>query len=218
VKEKREANGSAIALGDYGFRIRDVVEKRQANRFGRCLSRNARVFHTLMVPGSACREDDAETLVALIRELQCMKNSSVYVKATPEAIRLSLFGRHPYAEAIIAERDGAAVGFALFFHTFSTFRAQPSLYLEDIFVRPENRGVGIGKALLAHVARLARSVAAAASSGRSSTGILPPLASTKPSALGRLTEWTVFRLEDAALQNLAAPPVSAAGASHIPSS
>src|SRR3954470_19375574 len=102
-----------------------------------------------------CRPDDAETLVALVRELAAYEHLEAFARATPESFRAHLFGPRPAAEAIVAEVDGVAVGFALYFSTFSTFRGQPGIYLEDVFVRPEYRGQGVGKALLARVARLA---------------------------------------------------------------
>src|SRR2546430_17056481 len=72
---------------------------------------------------------------------------------TEEKLTTHLFGQRPYAETLIAEEEGAAVGFALFFHSFSTFLAQPGLYLEDLFVVPERRGAGIGRALLERLAQ-----------------------------------------------------------------
>jgi GNAT superfamily N-acetyltransferase len=74
---------------------------------------------------------------------------------TPEALRGSLFGARPAAECLMAERGGRPVGFALFFTTFSTFLCKPGLYLEDLFVEPGERGLGIGKGLLRRLARLA---------------------------------------------------------------
>ena len=74
---------------------------------------------------------------------------------TDELLATGLFGDRPYAEVVLAEDDGRPVGFALFFHNFSTFLGRPGIYLEDLFVLPENRGEGIGRMLLAHLARLA---------------------------------------------------------------
>lgn len=75
--------------------------------------------------------------------------------ATEEDIDRALFGPRPYAEAVIADWGGIPVGFALYFYSFSTFKGRPSLYLEDLFVLPEHRGKGIGRALLAHLACIA---------------------------------------------------------------
>lgn len=77
------------------------------------------------------------------------------VRATPGMLAARLFGPRPYAEAIIAERDGTPIGFALFFHNFSTFEGRPGLYLEDLFVVPDARGSGAGRMLLQHLAALA---------------------------------------------------------------
>ena len=101
------------------------------------------------------RPEDSATIANLVRELAVYEKLEQFAQATADDFRRHLFGPRPYAEAILAEVDGEPVGFALAFPTFSTFRGQPGLYLEDIFVRPEHRGRGIGKALLASVARLA---------------------------------------------------------------
>ncbi|NKF22599.1 GNAT family N-acetyltransferase [Solimonas marina] len=98
---------------------------------------------------------DAPLLLSLIRALADYEKLTHEVVATEDALREHLFGARPYAEALIAEHDGEAAGFALFFHNYSTFLAQPGLYLEDLFVKPEHRGRGIGKRLLIELARLA---------------------------------------------------------------
>ena len=92
------------------------------------------------------RPDDAEILVALIRELAVYEKLEDQARASPEDLRRHLSGPRPYAEALVAEVEGAVAAFALFFHTFSTFRGQPGLYLEDLFVRPAYRRRGIGTA------------------------------------------------------------------------
>ncbi|MEO5697996.1 MAG: GNAT family N-acetyltransferase [Burkholderiaceae bacterium] len=98
---------------------------------------------------------DVAAIVALIRELAEFEKLSDLVQVTPEKLRPQLFGERPAAEALVAERDGQVVAFALFFTNFSTFLAQPGLYLEDLFVRADHRGCGIGKALLTRLASLA---------------------------------------------------------------
>ncbi|WP_179593558.1 GNAT family N-acetyltransferase [Cupriavidus plantarum] len=99
---------------------------------------------------------DSATLFRLISALAEYEKLTHLVEATPEKIEQALFGERPHAEAVIAEVEGGqAVGFALFFHNFSTFLAKPGLYLEDLFVEPAWRGHGIGKALLRHLASLA---------------------------------------------------------------
>ncbi|MFJ5381041.1 GNAT family N-acetyltransferase [Cupriavidus sp. CER94] len=102
---------------------------------------------------------DSATLFRLISELAEYEKLTHLVEATPQKIGDALFGARPHAEAVIVEVDqeGAkqAVGFALFFHNFSTFLAKPGLYLEDLFVESAWRGHGLGKALLKHLAALA---------------------------------------------------------------
>ena len=101
------------------------------------------------------RPADAATIANLVYELAVYEKLEPFARATPDDFRHHLFGPRPYAEAIVAEIDGEPVGFALFFPTFSSFRGQPGLYLEDVYVRPVHRGRGIGKALLAKLAKLA---------------------------------------------------------------
>ena len=91
----------------------------------------------------------------LIRELAKFEKLEDDVVLTEELLRAGLFGPRPYAEAVIAEEESQPIGFALFFHTFSTFLARPGLYLEDLFVLADHRGRGVGRALLAHLAHLA---------------------------------------------------------------
>ena len=98
---------------------------------------------------------DERALFDLIRGLARFEKLDHLVTGSAEALREHLFGARPVAEAILAEEAGAPVGFALFFPTYSTFLTKPGLYLEDLFVEPEHRGAGIGKALLRHLAGLA---------------------------------------------------------------
>ncbi len=99
--------------------------------------------------------DDAPAIATLVRELAVFVKHEDHAKAGPEDFRRHLFGPRPAAEAALAEINGQPVGFALWFSTFSTFRGQPGLYLEDLFVQTEHRSRGIGKALLAAVAATA---------------------------------------------------------------
>jgi GNAT superfamily N-acetyltransferase len=99
---------------------------------------------------------DVPEVLRLIHELAVYEKLEHMAVGTHEALHEALFGQRRAAEAMIAERGGRAVGFALFFTTFSTFLCKPGLYLEDLFVEPGHRGVGIGKALLRALAALAR--------------------------------------------------------------
>jgi GNAT superfamily N-acetyltransferase len=98
---------------------------------------------------------DSQTLFALIQGLAKYEKLSDAVIGNAEALKDHLFGSPKYVDAILAESQGQAVGFAIFFHNYSTFLTKPGLYLEDIFVLPEYRRQGIGKALLAKVAQIA---------------------------------------------------------------
>ena len=104
-------------------------------------------------------EADLFDIAGLIRELAEFEQLTHLVQVTPEKLRPHLFGERPVAEALVAEVDGAGkpevVAFALFFTNFSTFLAQPGLYLEDLFVKPAQRGLGIGEAMLRELAQLA---------------------------------------------------------------
>jgi GNAT superfamily N-acetyltransferase len=125
------------------------------------------------------------------------------VSLEEEQLREHLFGARPFAEVLLAEDAGAVVGFALFFHNFSTFRGQPGLYLEDLFVQPEYRGRGHGKALLAAVARLA----VERGCGRIDWTVLnwnePALRFYRALGAVPLDDWTLYRLSGDALQRVA---------------
>jgi GNAT superfamily N-acetyltransferase len=98
---------------------------------------------------------DIDAIFDLIQGLAAYEKLSDRVTGNTELLRSHLFGDRPYAEAIVAELGDLSIGFALFFHNYSTFLTQPGLYLEDVFVRPEYRRQGVGKALLAAVAKIA---------------------------------------------------------------
>jgi GNAT superfamily N-acetyltransferase len=98
---------------------------------------------------------DVPLLLQMIKALAEYERMAHEVDATEDGLRGALFGPKPYAEAVIAFADGEPVGYALFFHNFSTFRGSPGLYLEDLFVYPDHRGRGYGKRLLEHLASLA---------------------------------------------------------------
>ncbi len=109
------------------------------------------------------RESDIQVLLSLIHGLAEYERLADQAVATENDLRSTLFGPHPFAEVVIAEADADVVagvsrpvlGFALFFHNYSTFRGKPGLYLEDLFVIPESRGQGIGRALLLHLKEVA---------------------------------------------------------------
>jgi len=159
----------------------------------------------------AARPDDAPAILALIRELAVYEKLEDQARATAEDLRRHLFGDRPAAEVIVAEAGGAVVGFALFFPTFSTFRGQPGLYLEDLYVQPEHRGRGIGKALLARLARLAVDRGC----GRLEWSVLdwnaPSIAFYRSQGGVAMDEWTVFRVADSALLALAGKNGTATG-------
>ncbi|HEY9845795.1 MAG TPA: GNAT family N-acetyltransferase [Candidatus Caenarcaniphilales bacterium] len=99
--------------------------------------------------------EDVTTLFQLIEALAQYEKLAHEVTGTAAALQTHLFGEQPWAEAVLAELYGQAVGFALFFPSYSTFLTQPGIYLEDLFVLPEYRRLGIGQALLIHVAQVA---------------------------------------------------------------
>ncbi|KKD36335.1 MAG: GNAT family N-acetyltransferase [Limnoraphis robusta] len=99
--------------------------------------------------------DDVPAIFELIKALAEYEKLSHQVSGSVEELKQHLFGEHPYAEVVLAELEEKAVGFALFFHNYSTFLTRPGLYLEDLFVLPEYRRQGIGKALIVYVAKLA---------------------------------------------------------------
>lgn len=98
---------------------------------------------------------DVPTILRFVRELAAYEREPDAVKATEPMLGASLFGPAPAAEALIAEIDGTPVGFAIFFHNFSTWTGRRGLYLEDLYVTPAARGSGMGKALLRHLAAIA---------------------------------------------------------------
>jgi GNAT superfamily N-acetyltransferase len=104
----------------------------------------------------AAQPQDAGLLAELIRELAIYERLEEECAVTEDLILTQLFGQRPAAEAIVGEVDGVPQGFALFFTNFSTFLGKPGLYLEDLFVRPEARGHGLGRALLEKLIAIAR--------------------------------------------------------------
>lgn len=150
----------------------------------------------------AC-EDDAPLVLVLIRELADYERMADEVTATEADVRQALFGPAPSAEAVIAEVEDRPVGFALFFHNFSTFAGKRGLYLEDLYVRPDYRGRGIGRGLLRHLARLARERGC----HRFEWSVLDwnalAIRSYRRAGAVAMDDWTVYRLTGAALDRLA---------------
>lgn len=148
-------------------------------------------------------EADVPLILQFIRDLAEYERLLDVCVATEESVRETLFGERPYAEVIIAEWNGAPAGFALFFHNYSTFLARPGIYLEDLFVRPELRGHGIGKALLARLA----SLAVERKCGRFEWAVLnwnePAIGFYRSLGAVPQTEWTVYRVTGDALERLA---------------
>jgi GNAT superfamily N-acetyltransferase len=146
---------------------------------------------------------DVSLVHRLIRGLAEYERLADEAVVTEADVRASLFGEKPDAEVLIAELDGAAAGFALFFHNYSTFLGRRGLYLEDLFVLPEYRGRGIGRALMARLARLALE----RSCGRFEWWVLDwnEAAIRFYGSLGArgMDEWTVYRLTGEPLARLA---------------
>lgn len=147
--------------------------------------------------------EDTPLILSFIRELAEYEKLSHEVVATEEALRASLFGERPFAEVLLAFVGGEPLGFALFFHNFSTFLGKPGIYLEDLYVRPEHRGTGAGRALLVRLARLA----VERGCGRLEWWVLdwnePAVGFYKRIGARAMDDWTVYRLTGDALERLA---------------
>ena len=153
-------------------------------------------------------ESDVPLILRFIRDLAEYERLLDACVATEESVRETLFGARRYAEVIIAEWDGEPAGFALFFHNYSTFLARPGIYLEDLFVRPELRGHGIGKALLGRLAALA----VERNCGRLEWAVLnwnePAIGFYKSLGAVPQDEWTVYRVTGEALAHLSRADVT----------
>ena len=146
---------------------------------------------------------DVPLILDFIRGLALYEKLAHEVVATEESLRHTLFGSPPAAHVVIAEVDGAPAGFALYFFNYSTFLAKPGLYLEDLFVRPEFRGVGTGKALLLHLAKIANDRGC----GRMEWSVLdwnePAINFYEAIGARRMREWQICRLTGPALTQYA---------------
>jgi GNAT superfamily N-acetyltransferase len=151
----------------------------------------------------AARAADAATILALIRELAEYERAPNEVVATEDQLREVLFGAHPAAEVLLGEENGEAVCFALFFHNFSTWLGRRGLYLEDLFVRPDMRGKGYGRALLVRLAQIAQE----RDCGRMEWAVLdwnePAIQFYRRLGARPNEEWTIFRLTGDGITQLA---------------
>jgi GNAT superfamily N-acetyltransferase len=151
------------------------------------------------------RQSDVSVLHALIRGLAEYEKLAAQVVGTAQDLQRELFGERPVIEAVIAWDDESALGFALYFHNYSTFLARRGLYLEDLFVVPEARGRGIGKALIRHCAR----VAVKRGCGRFEWAVLdwnrPAIEFYQSIGATMLPDWRICRISGDALTRFAGP-------------
>ena len=146
---------------------------------------------------------DVPVILSLTRDLAEYERLSHHVEATEDGLRRSLFGERPYAEALIGELRGEPVAFAVYFHNFSTFLGKPGLYLEDLYVKPAARGLGIGRAILRRLAR----IAVERDCGRLEWSVLdwnkPVLEFYKSLGALPMSDWTIHRVTGDTLRSLA---------------
>jgi len=146
--------------------------------------------------------DDVAPILEMVKELAAYERLLHTVQAREADLREALFGPRPVAEALVADRGGRAVGFALFFHNYSTFVGRPGLYIEDLYVRPAHRGQGIGGALMSHMIRLAKDRRC----GRVEWAALewnePALRFYEAMGATALNEWRIFRLTQEAMEKV----------------
>jgi GNAT superfamily N-acetyltransferase len=146
---------------------------------------------------------DVQAILELIRALATYERAPNEVTATEQGLTEVLFGQKPAAEVLLAFENETAVGFAVFFHNFSTWLGQPGLYLEDLFVRPGHRGKGYGRALLIDLAKIARERGC----GRMEWAVLdwnePAIEFYRKLGAKPMDEWTVFRLARDGIAKLA---------------
>ena len=148
-------------------------------------------------------EADVPLILQMIKSLAEYERLGHEVVATEAMVRNSFFGPTPHASAVMARIDGRAVGFAIWFPTYSTFLSKPGIYLEDLFVFPEFRGKGVGRALLRHLAR----IAVQQGCGRIEWSVLnwneTAIRFYRGISARAMDEWTVYRLTGAAITELA---------------
>lgn len=146
---------------------------------------------------------DTATILGFVRELAAFEREPDAVVATEPMLAEALFGERPAAEAVIAEHGGQAVGFALFFANFSTWTGRRGLYLEDLYVTPSARGAGVGKALLIHLAGIARDRGWARFEWSVLDWNTPAVEFYRAMGAQAMEEWTVQRVSGEALEKLA---------------
>ncbi len=149
------------------------------------------------------RVEDVPVILELIRDLATYERAPDEVTATEKQLVDVLFGERPAAEVLLVFEGESPVGFALFFHNFSTWLGRPGLYLEDLFVKPEKRGKGYGRALLVELAKIARDRGC----GRMEWAVLdwnePAIKFYYTLGAKPMDEWTVFRLTRDGIEKLA---------------
>jgi len=147
--------------------------------------------------------EDTEAIFSLIQGLAAFENLEEQVTGTPEQLHEHLFGNRPYAEVFLAQQQERVVAYALFFTTYSSFRSQPGLYLEDVFVHPDYRRQGIGTALIAQVAREVEQ----RGYGRLEWSVLdwnhPAISLYERLCATVLPDWRICRVSDRPLKKLA---------------
>jgi GNAT superfamily N-acetyltransferase len=146
---------------------------------------------------------EAPLVLEFIRELAAYERLEHQVRATTADVAVALFGARPYAEVVFACLDGTPVGFALFFHNFSTFLGKPGIYLEDLYVRPQARGRGVGKRLLAWLAHTTLERGCARLDWAVLDWNAPSIAFYRSIGAIAQDEWTIMRVSGAALERLA---------------
>jgi len=149
------------------------------------------------------RPEDVELIFSLIVELATYERAPEQVTGTPALLSEALFGAGPSAEALIAEVDGESVGFALFHGSFSTWECRPGLWLEDLYVPPEHRRAGVGRALLSEVAAIALARGCARLEWVALNWNEPAIDFYARLNSTRLDDWVVFRLDGEVLQRVA---------------
>jgi len=147
---------------------------------------------------------DISLIGQFIRDLAEYEKLAHEVRFDEAVMAQKLFGPRPFAEVLIGEIDGTPQGFALFFHNFSTFEGRPGIYLEDLFVRPDARGSGLGKALLGKLAALAVERDCARLEWSVLDWNTPAIDFYKALGARPMDEWTVYRVDGDALMGLAA--------------